>query len=73
MNSILRLIAWVWSIGWLSFGASALSNGDTARSWISVCCLAVGIGVDEFLEQRAEAARARQAHQVNRIEGRPFS
>ena len=73
MNSILRLIVWVWSIGWLSCGASALSSGDNARYWISVCCLAVGVGVDQLLGQRAGAARARQAHQVNRIEGRPFS
>ncbi len=52
MNSILRLIVWVWSMGWLSCGASAFSNGDTARSWISVCCLAVGIGADELLGRR---------------------
>ena len=28
MNSILRLIVWAWSIGWLGCGASALSSGD---------------------------------------------
>jgi hypothetical protein len=73
MNSILRLVVWAWSIGWLGWGASALSIGDATRSWISACGLAVGIGVDEFLRQRAEAARARRAHQAIRIEGRPFS
>jgi len=74
MSSTFRLIVWAWTIGWLGCGASALSNGDATRSWLSVCGLAVGIGVDEFLGHRAEAAaRARRAHQANRIEGRPFS
>jgi hypothetical protein len=58
MNSILRLIVWGWSIGWLGWGASAFSNGDAARSSLSVCCLAVGIGADELLGRRAEANRA---------------
>lgn len=72
MNSIPRLIVWAWSIGWLGCGASALSSGDATRSWLSVCCLAMGLGVDELLGHRAEANRARRAHQVNRMMGRPF-
>jgi len=73
MNSFLRLIVWAWSIGWLGCGASALSNGDATRSWLSVCCLAVGIGADELLGRRAGANRAQRAHHVNRTEGRPLS
>jgi hypothetical protein len=61
MNSIPRLIVWAWSIGWLGCGASALSSGDATRSWLSVCCLALGLGVDELLGHRAEANRARRA------------
>jgi hypothetical protein len=73
MNSTLRLIVWAWSIGWLGCGASAFSNGDPARSCLSACCLAVGIGADELLGRRAEANRAQKAHQVNRTGGRPLS
>ena len=73
MNSILRLIVWAWSIGWLGWDASAFFNGDAARSCLSACCLAVGIGADELLGRRAEANRAQRAHQVNRMEGRPLS
>jgi hypothetical protein len=60
MNSILRLIIWVWSIGWLRSGAAALSNGEAARSWISFTRLAAGIADDELLGQRAVAERARR-------------
>jgi hypothetical protein len=72
MNSILRLIVWAWSIGWLGWGASAFSNGDAARSCLSACCLAVGIGADELLGRRAEANRAQRAHRSTEWRGGPF-
>jgi len=61
MNSILRLIVWVWSIGWLSSGTVALSDGEPVRSWISFTCVAAGIVVGELLGQRAVAEHARRA------------
>jgi hypothetical protein len=70
MNSILRLIVWIWSIGWLGYGASAFSDQDVVGSWISVCCLAGGITVDGVLADRAEAGRARRARKAFR--GRQF-
>jgi hypothetical protein len=72
MNSILRLIVWAWSIGWLGWGASAFSNGDAVRSCLSACCLAVGIGADELLGRRAEANRAQRAHRSTEWRGGSF-
>jgi hypothetical protein len=41
-----RFAVWLWSVGWLSYGASAFSNGNALVSWISVCCFAAGVVVD---------------------------
>ena len=72
MDSILRLIVWAWSIGWLGWGASAFSNGDAARSWLSACCLAVGIGADELLGRRPRPIAPRGRTRSTELRGGLF-
>jgi hypothetical protein len=58
MTSSLRPITWVSPLlGRLRLGASAFPDEDTARSWISLCCLATGTAADDMLGCRAEASR----------------
>jgi hypothetical protein len=47
--TIVRFAVWLGSVGWLSYGASAFSNGNALGSWISVCCFGAGVLVDALL------------------------
>lgn len=57
MSSSPRPITWVSPLGRVRFGTSAFSGEDTARSWISLCCLVAGIAADDMLGRRAEGSR----------------
>lgn len=47
--TIVRFAVWLWSIGWLSFSASTIPNGNALGTWISVCCFATGVVIDGVL------------------------
>jgi hypothetical protein len=47
--TILRFAVWLWSIGWLSYSASTIPDGNALGTWISVCCFATGVVIDAVL------------------------
>jgi hypothetical protein len=62
--TIVRFAIWSWSVGWVGYGPSAFSNGNTLGAWISVCCVGAGVAVDGLLSDWAEAKRAQNKCQL---------
>jgi hypothetical protein len=64
-KTIVRLAVWLWSVGWLSYGASAFSNGHVLGVCLSVCCFAAAVAFDCLLEDWADAKTARPRHSAS--------
>src|ERR1700694_4050536 len=64
-RTIVRLAVWLWSVGWLSYGAAAFSNGHALGVCLSVCCFAAAIAFDCLLADWACAKTAGPRHSAS--------
>jgi len=64
-KTIVRLAVWLWSVGWLSYGASAFSNGHALGVCLSVCCFAAAVAFDCLLADWADPNKARPRHSAS--------